>query len=680
MSTLITAHHLRRKAVIYIRQSTPNQVLTHQESVRLQYALKERALALGWHPDDIEVIDRDLGLSAQLATNREGFKTLLSQVALGEVGLILAFEVTRLCRNCSDWYPLLDICGYTGCLIADTDGVYDPGTPNGRLLLGLKGQLSELELHTIRSRLTAGLLNKARRGELALALPMGLVRDSLGRVHKDPNQEVQDRIALVFSTFLKQGSASKVVRSFNEHQLQLPRRDRFKDLIWKRPTVPAVLSILKNPAYAGAFVYGRTRHRRSRDGKRHVKRLPIEEWKIVIQDKYPAYITWQSYEKIQAMVKDNYAEYDRNKTRGVPRAGTALLHGLVYCGACGHKMVVQYKGGTRYLCNYLRQQYQVPVCQNIPGTPVDAHVVAAFFKALSPIELDALKQALALQAQEAEQVDRVRRQQLQRLRYEAELARRQYQHVDPENRLVATELERRWELALRQLQQAEAAYERAQHTRPDSGLPPEMEAAFSAIGEKLPQIWEDIPDRQKKAFLRALIDKVVVHRQPRDQLQCRLVWKGGAVTEMAIPIPVGAFSDLCFAEEMERQILEMARAGDRDEAIAAVLTERGYRSPQRGYVLPSTVRSIRLKHGLMLKRSQSHPRHIEGALTLPQIARQLGVRPHWIYDRINKGAIEVTKDPRRGLYLFPDTDETLEAFEQFKRGERTRLSFPALTA
>lgn len=244
---------------------------------------------------------------------------------------------------------------------------------------------------------------------------------------------------------------------------------------------------------------------------------------------------------------------------------------------------------------------------------------------------------------------------------------------------MASELEHRWEVALRQLQQAEAACERAQHEQPDSGLPPEMETAFRSIGEKLPQIWEQIPDLQKKAFLRALIDKVVVHRQPRDGLQCRLVWKGGAVTEMVIPIAVGAFSDLCFAKEMEAQILKLARAGERDEAIAAVLTERGYRSPQRDYVLPSTVQGIRLKHGVMLKRSQSHPRRIEGALTLPQIARHLGVRPHWIYDRINKGAIEVRKDPRRGLYLFPDTAETLEAFAQFKRGERTRLSFPALT-
>lgn len=277
MHTLITTQHLRRKAVIYIRQSTPKQVLTHQESLRLQYALKERARQLGWPEENIEIIDRDLGLSAQAAANREGFKTLLSKVALGEVGLILAYEVTRLCRNCSDWYPLLDICAYTACLIADTDGLYDPATVNGRLLLGLKGQLSELELHTLRNRLTAGLLNKARRGELALQLPTGLERDRLGRVHKDPHAEVASRLEWVFSTFFKQGSASKVVRSFNEHHLKLPRRDRFGDLVWKKPTVSAMLSILKNPAYAGAFVYGRRRHRRTSQGTVHSQRLPMED-------------------------------------------------------------------------------------------------------------------------------------------------------------------------------------------------------------------------------------------------------------------------------------------------------------------------------------------------------------------------------------------------------------------
>src|SRR5216683_6718295 len=247
-SELIKPNHLDRKAVVYVRQSSPQQVINNQESLRLQYALRQRARELGWHEADIEVIDADLGLSGAAASHRQGFKDLVARVTLGEVGLILSIEVTRLARNCSDWYPLLDVCGHRSCLIADRDGIYDPGTPNGRLLLGLKGQLSELELHTIRARMTAGLLNKAERGALALQLPVGLVRDVTGTVRKDPHREVQDRLDLVFTTFRRVKSASKVLQFFNAHDLRLPRRDRFGDIIWKKPTVAAILQILKNPA------------------------------------------------------------------------------------------------------------------------------------------------------------------------------------------------------------------------------------------------------------------------------------------------------------------------------------------------------------------------------------------------------------------------------------------------
>jgi DNA invertase Pin-like site-specific DNA recombinase len=394
-SELITAQHLARKAMIYIRQSSPHQVLTNQESLRLQYALQQRALDLGWRPEDIDIIDADLGLSATGTQHREGFKEIVTKVTLGQVGIILSSEVTRLSRNCSDGYPLLDICGYRSCLIADRDGVYDPATANGRLWLGLKGQLSEMARHTIRARLTAGLLNTAQRGELALQLPVGLCRDALHRVQKDPDLEVQHRIALLFTTFVQRRSASQVLRFFNTHNLSIPRRDAHGDLVWKQPTVAAILATLKHPAYAGAFVYGRTRQVRKDSSPRDCsqKRLPIHPWKIRVPDTYPAYMSWETFEKIQAMLQDKYAEYDRNNTRGIPRPGAALLHGLVYCGECGHTRLVQYKHSTRYVCHYLRQPYGVPVCQYIPADAIDACVVEAFFQALAPIELDVYARA-----------------------------------------------------------------------------------------------------------------------------------------------------------------------------------------------------------------------------------------------------------------------------------------------
>src|SRR6266542_3843218 len=615
-SNLITPHHLARKAIIYIRQSSPHQVLSNQESLRLQYALKDRARELGWHADDVLVIDSDLGLTATSTQHREGFKELLALVTLGQVGIILSFDVTRLARNCSDFYPLLDLCGYKHCLIADGDGIYDPGSANGRLLLGLKGQLSELELHTIRARMTAGLLNKAQRGELALQLPTGLERLPTGKVVKNPNREVQDRIQLVFTTFLKRGSASKVLEFFKLHDLQLPRRDRFGDLVWKPPRISALLAVLKNPAYAGAFVYGRTRTTTGpRPTDKAFTRLELEQWKIRVNDVYEAYISWETFERIQTMLRDNYAEYDRNKTRGVPRPGAALLQGLVYCGACGHKMLLQYKGGTRYLCNYLRQQYRVPVCQYLSADAIDRAVVGAFWEALSEVELDAY-------AQQQGQLSRL------------------------------------------------------------ASIPPELQAQFRAIAQHLPQLWAQgcIGHIHKKALLRTLIDKVVLERVARDCVQTRIVWKGGATTTLLVDVPVGSFADLAGAERMEQIILEQSGTGVSDEEIARQLTAQGYRSPMRDVVLPSTVKTIRLKHRLFQKRSQSHPRRIEGWLTVPQLAQQLKLNVHWISDRIANGRIQVRKDAATGLYLFPDTPATLEAVSTLQSGKQAQVSFDVAAA
>lgn len=679
-SELVSQAHLQRKALIYIRQSTPHQVLSNQESLRLQYALQQRAIDLGWRQEDIEIIDADLGMTGASAAHRLGFQEVVTKVTLGRVGIILSVDVTRLSRNCSDWYPLLDVCGYRDCLIADRDGIYDPGSANGRLLLGLKGQLSELELHTIKARMTAGLLNKAQRGELALSLPIGLVRNAIGKVHKDPNREVQDRLALIFPTFLRVRSASKVLQFLNTHDLCLPRRDRFGDVVWKKPTVAAILQILKNPAYAGAFVYGKTRsvHKDPTSAHTQEVRLPMDQWKIRINDVYPAYITWETFEQIQQMLVDNYAAYDRNKSRGVPRDGAALLHGIVYCGACGHKMVVQYKGGTRYLCNYLRQQYHVPVCQYIHADPVDERIVEAFFQALSPVELDVYTAAVATQQATAQHVSHAHQQHVERLRYEAMLAGRQFNRVDPDNRLVAAELEKRWEGALAELKQAEET-EATRIISPPSllALNSELQTAFRAIGQHLPTLWQQglVSQRHKKALLRALIDKVVVHRFARDQMQARIVWKGGETTTFVIPVPIGTFKDLARAEDMERLILERSATGILDEEIAQELTDLGYRSPMGLVVLPSTVKGIRLKQGIFHKRSQSHPRRIEGLLTISQIATALDMDPHWIYDRIHNGTIQVDKDPDTHLFLFPDSPTTLEQFRHLRSGTFQSLRF-----
>jgi DNA invertase Pin-like site-specific DNA recombinase len=679
-SEAIQPVHLTRLALVYVRQSSPHQVLANQESLKLQYDLRDRAHTAGWDASQVRVIDSDLGRTGRSAEGRRGFQEVVSLVNQERVGILFGSDVTRLARNCTDWYQLLDLCGYRRCLVGDQDGSYDPATPNGRLILGLKGLIAELELHTLRARLTAGRVNKAQRGELALTLPVGLVRDALGRVLKHPDQEVQRRLELVFATFLRVKAACQVVRCFNDRDLLLPRKDRFGDLVWRPPTVPALLGVLKNPAYAGAFVYGRTRSvPRAGVSHQHVqKSLPLDQWKVCHRDKYPAYIDWATFEKIQGMVRDNHSEYDRNKTRGVPRPGKALLHGLVYCGECGHKRVVQYKGRPCYLCNYLRQQYQGPVCQNLPADPLDAYVVGAFLQALSPVELDLYDKAVAALQRDQEQVHQAQQQQLQRLRYQARLAERQYQQTDPDNRLVAAELERRWEAALRELQEAEgrAQGDRQQPQAPEV-LSPEERAALVQAGKAIPALWRQgrLTPPQQKAFLRCLLDKVVVHRSAPDTLQVRIVWRGGDTTAAALPVTVGALARLSSGKQMEKEIIRLAKAGKTDEEIAALLTRHGHRSPKHASVLPSTVRIGRLRHRLFRTRSQSHPRRIAGSLTVPQLARALRITPHWIYDRIHNGTIQVKRDPETNLYLFPDQPGTLALFQQLQADKLQKLRF-----
>ena len=668
-SELVKPTHLARKAVVYIRQSTPHQVVSNQESLRLQYALRQRARELGWHEADIDVIDADLGLSGASAAQRGGFKELVGRVGLSEVGLILSIDVTRLARNCSDWYPLLDICGLRGCLIADRDGVYDPGSANGRLLLGLKGTISELELHTIRSRLTAGLLAKAERGELALTLPIGFMRDPSGVVVKDPDMAVQERLRLVFEMFLKFRTVAKVMRMLNDRGLDLPRRDRHGDLRWTRATVSSVAAILKNPAYAGAFVYGRTRMRTAaREGASRAKApRPIEEWRIVVKDRYPAYIDWPTYEKIRSVIRDNRAEYMRTKTRGAPRDGDLLLHGIAWCARCGHKMYVRYKGGGEYVCNHLRSNEGLPTCQHIRAARIDAAVADAFLTALAPAELDALSRARRTQMQMDTALRTSAERQLERKRYAAALAERQFNKVDPDNRLVAAELERRWEAALNEVRAAEEAL--AQKTSPQTiahmGMGKALQGKVVSLAGRLPQIWADptTTDAQRKALLRCLIDKVVLDRGEHDVASVRVVWRGGAVTNLEVKMKVNSIAMLTRGMEMRDRVLDLARDGMPDDEIAAILTGEGHRSPNcEEKVLPITVHRIRHAAGIQVSKPRSRWSHDSGLLTAPELAARLSIPVNWLYVQIREKRLLVDRQPS-GAYLFQDASAVLDAFE-----------------
>lgn len=678
-SELVSRDHLIRKAVVYIRQSTEHQVAKNVESRALQHAMREKAGLLGWAEHQIEIVESDTATSARTTVGRSAYKNLLSEVALGEVGVVVSYESARLSRNCSDWYPLLDVCAVAGCLIADRDGVYDPSTANGRLLLGMKGILSEVELHTLHGRLRAGIENKARRGELKQSVPTGYVHQEDGRVVKDPDIGVQKGIEIVFDTFRQLRTANDVTRYLKRQGVRLPRRGPTGELKWKVPDRHMVTTILKNPAYAGAFVYGKKKKReRAVDETCPTqKRDDVEDSIVIVKDRYPAYISWETHERIQEIMRDNHADFVRKKSRGVPRDGTALLQGMTYCGECGKKMYVQYKDGTRYICNSRsRNKLNEPICQSVIAAPVEETIVRVFFQALVPAELDLYEEAVAERKSRISQVRAAKERELERLRYEVNLARRQYDRVDPDNRLVASELERRWEVALRELRDAENEIRSAQEARDKVILlhvPKKLRESFTEFGEKLPKIWDTdlLQQNQRKALLRCLIDKVVLHRnkEKREYISARLVWRGGASTEFNIRIPVNKYSTLSYFSEMEAKIIELHGEGTSDTDIAAALAQEGYLSPKGKRISTDAVKKLRLRNHRFQGICNQPSRHLKNTLTIAQVANLLGVGQSWLRYQIRKGIIQIDKNPITQTYPFPNDPETIQQLKELRDGQ-----------
>ncbi len=472
----VSASHLSRDAYLYVRQSSLRQVFEHAESTRRQYALRERAVALGWPAERVVVIDSDLGLSGA-DSDREGFGRLVAEVGMGRAGIVLGLEVSRLARNSTDWHRLLEICALSGTLILDEDGVYDPGDFNDRLLLGLKGTMSEAELHMMRARLRGGTLNAARRGELRIHLPVGLVYDPLGRVVLDPDAQVRRSLQLLFDTFTRTGSARTTVRHFNEENLLFPHRPRSGphkgELLWKPLRFARALRVLHNPRYAGAFAYGRTSSRRRPGGGVESRSVPREEWTVLLRDAHPGYITWERFEENERRLRDNAQPYGAER-RGPPREGPALLQGLAVCGVCGRRMAVRYrtrKAGQvpHYLCSHEGNQTASPWCQSISGAAIDRAVGELLVALMTPLTLEVALQVADELAARAGEADRWRAQRVQRAREEADLARRRFVQAHPDNRMVADVLEAEWNAKLRALGEARRELER-RRAAPGQGL------------------------------------------------------------------------------------------------------------------------------------------------------------------------------------------------------------------
>ncbi|HEU5424648.1 MAG TPA: recombinase family protein [Nitrolancea sp.] len=663
----VTPRHRERRAYVYIRQSTPKQVRENRAGQENQYALVERALALGWPRERIHIIDDDLGRSGQDG-QRRGFQELVSAVSLGHVGLILAYEASRLARSNADWYTLLDLATVVGALLADTDGVFDPRDYNDRLLLGLRGMLSEAELHLLRLRMDAGRLRQVEAGTYRQHLPTGLVRLPDGRVVKDPDRQVQHAIELVFARFAALGSCQKVMRSFRDDGLLLPRHQtsglHAGQLLWKRPAEAAIYDILRNPAYAGAFVYGR---RTGRPGRRpgqrgQLRHKAMGEWTAIHRDVYPAYLRWEEFVANQARMSDNASAHAR-RAAGAPRAGAALLPGLVVCGHCGRQMRTVYKPQTRYCCNAISAGFGAPMCLHLDGACIEDAVVAAFFQALAPAELDLLDEVLTAQQADHERVLRQHDEQVTRAEYEARLARRQYLAVDPDNRLVAGELERRWEQALAALAAAREAAELARATAPPTpALDPALRAQLRDVGPRLPELWASgrLSVVHKKALLRSLIRRVILTRPAADRIAIKVVWVSGAYTELAARPPIWRTADLEDYERLVARVRDLSAAGHQDRAIARRLTAEGFHAARSEGVDAEVVGKIRRGLGQpSLTEQCRRAAKIDGQWTVYGLARELGVDRDWLYRRLYRGTLAASRHPTTGHYLIPDDPQLL---------------------
>jgi DNA invertase Pin-like site-specific DNA recombinase len=682
----IQATHLQRQAVVYIRQSDPKQVLKHRESGINQRALRERVLELGWQKGQVVVIDEDQGRSGKEATARAGFQALVAAISLRKVGILMGYEVSRLSRNNADWQQVLQLCALFDTLIGDADGIYNPRDFNDKLLLGIKGHISEAELHSLRLRLDAGRLSKARRGELVQHLPTGLVRDCDGQVHFDPDASVQERLRLVFRKFQELQSAQKVLRYLVKHGLRLPRRQRSGlhagELLWKEPSISAVHAILKNPAYTGAFAYGR----RCADPTRQVPgrpatgrlRQPRERWLALVQGVYPAYITWAEYEQIQERVAENrQTMLERLTRKQALRQGAALLTGLVRCGICGHTMQVAYKiGRFQYLCHAAQCRYGKPNCQYLSGQPIDDAVVQEFFGVLRPAAIDALQEVTAQQAAHQQELVRHLNLEVKRLEYAAGRAERQYNCVDPENRLIAATLERKWESALAEWEQARARLAEAQGKAPPPvTIPAELRAAFADAGRRMPEVWPELSAEAKKRLLRTLVTGVNLRREENGMVLIRIVWCGGLVSERRVRLPISTRRRSAVESRIVARIEQLAEQGLRDGALAERLNQEGF-FPCRGAAFtPHIVLKLRCRYGIRVGLGRLRRGDRPKGYTITAMARLLKVDPAWIYRGLRQSRIRMERDVRFGCYLFPRTRLAVTQMKQLRKGQVSHVSF-----
>ena len=673
-AALVQAHHLRRSAMVYVRQSTAKQLVRHQESTRRQYQLAERAAALGWPSPRIQVIDDDLGQSGTHSSARDGFQRLVAAISLGEVGLVLVTEVSRLSRLNSDWQRVLELCAVFETLIADDDGLYDPRDPNDRLVLGLKGTLFAAELHILRARMRGGLVNKARRGALALRLPVGYRRLRDGSVVLDPDAQVRATLETLFAQFAQLKAARAVQRYFLEHRLQLPRLVQCGldagQLVWVTPTYQMIQQVLTNPVYAGLFVYGRRTEQvqpsahPSDPPRIRVHRRTQEEWEIVVPGIYPAYISEEQYQANRQTLRDNLYNFTQCRPggRGAPREGPALLQGRLVCGRCGRRMTVSYGADyAAYVCRHAQSTYAAAQCQAFPRTHVDQAVRDVFLQAVQPAHLETLLVALDRLEDERQASEHQWQLRLDRARYVVRLAQRQYDAVDPDNRLVARELETRWNEALQALQELERSYAAAARTAL-APLSVEEQQAVRQLADDLPALWEapTTTAADRKRLLRLVVQEVTLRandakEQPR-QAELAIRWSGGVTTTHRVTCPPRGWQCVTPAGLLDH--LRALAQHQPDHQIAQTLTAADVLTATGKPWTAARVRSIRRQHGIATACpvDPTVERRGDGRVPVRVAAQQLGVSSSLIHVWVQHGVL-ASDQSRVGSYRWVELTE-----------------------
>lgn len=661
----VTEQHLARKAIVYVRQSTLRQVHQHQESGGLQYALKDRAVAWGWPSARVEIIDEDQGRSGASAEQRSGFQRLVAEVGLNHVGLVLGIEMSGLARSNRDWYRLLDMCALSHTLIADNDGLYDPRQYNDRLLLGLKGTMSEAELHILRQRLDAGRWAKARRGELSIKLPMGSVYRPSGEIIKDPDEQVPSVIELVFASFERCRTINGVARALLTSGVQLPVREHSGPdqgrLRWSHPSVRTLRKLFASPIYAGADVYGRKSVRGrpfpSEPGEPLVDRLE-DRWEVCLKDRLPAYIRWEEFVRNVRQIQANHP-----KRRGTPRRGSSLLAGLVVCGHCGKRMGTRYSqngNGLRYCCEPGRPLPPDTPCHSVPGTFIDEAVSELVLDAPKPMALELRVQAAADLEAERAQVLAHWTQRLERAHYEVTRAFRQYTAVEPEHRLVARQLEHQWEAALQAEADLRAEYERiaAEEPIPLSERDREL---IRQMAQDIPGLWHAPSTRaaDRQTLVRQLVEQVTVTLQGNsEQMQVEVQWAGGNRTPLSLIRPVGSLQQLSYYPELMQRTITLRTAGHDVKALAHQLTKEGWRPrPGQGaWTAAKVIRVLDQPEAASFKQtrtpiSQGIPKEAD-EWTTRELADALGMARDSLHNWVQRGAVRGRKVTYRGRTLW----------------------------